>query len=78
MSYALSGPVPNLEGILKGGGIAPGTILALTPLVGPLGFGWDYDVHGTYHRSLIAAVVMLVVAAGSFMLLGRYRDFPQD
>ena len=174
ISYALGGPVPNLEVILKGGGVDPGTILTLTPLVGlssltgrlaggwlldrfwapavafvilavpavscwlltgtaldypsaavailligfalgveydvmayfvaryfglrnyaaiygtlyvffslgagvgPLGFGRDYDAHGNYHLSLMISAVILVLAAASFLLLGRYRHFADE
>lgn len=174
ISYALGGPVPNLEVILKAGGVAPATVLALTPLVGlsaiigriaggwlldrfwapgisfvilalpalscwmltgtaldyptaaaaifligfalgieydvvsyfvaryfglrsyasiygllyvcfaigagigPLAFGRDYDLHGNYHFSLTTAAVALIVAAGSFLLLGRYRIFADE
>lgn len=34
ISYALSGPIPNLEVLLRVGGVTPAHILALTPLVG--------------------------------------------
>jgi MFS family permease len=174
ISYALSGPVPNLEGILTGAGVAPGQILALTPLVGlsaligrlaggwlldrfwapavafvilglpglscwlltgtaldyptaamailligfalgieydvmsffvaryfglrsyaaiygtlyiffsigagigPMGFGRDHDAHGNYHLSLMEACVMLVLAAGALLALGRYRIFADE
>ena len=174
ISYALGGPVPNLEVILKGGGVDAATVLTLTPLVGlssivgriaggwlldrfwapavafvilslpgiscwlltgtaldyptaaaaivligfalgveydvmaffvaryfglrsyaaiygmlyvffslgagfgPYGFGRDYDLHGNYHLSLTISCVMLVVAAASFLLLGRYRDFADE
>ncbi len=174
ISYALGGPVPNLEAILKTGGVAPDTLLTLTPLVGlsaiigriaggwlldrfwapgisfvilalpalscwlltgtaldyptaaaaifligfalgieydvvayfvaryfgmrsyaaiygllyvcfalgagigPLAFGRDYDLHANYHLSLTTAAIALVVAAGSFLLLGRYRTFADE
>ncbi len=174
ISFALSGPVPNLEVMLRVGGVAPATIVGLTPLIGlsaligrlaggwlldrfwapavafvilglpaiafwilagatldyvtaatailmigfalgveydviayfvaryfglrsystiygviyvvfavgsgtaPLVFGWDYDRHGSYHLSLSVAAVMLVAAAGSLLLLGRYRHFADE
>ncbi len=174
ISFTLSGPVPNLEVMLRVGGVAPATILGLTPLIGlsalvgrlvggwlldrfwapgvafvilglpavafwlltgtsldyataaaailmigfalgveydvmayfvaryfglrryatiygmlyvvfafgsgtsPLVFGWDYDRHGNYHLSLTLAAVALLVAAGSLMLLGRYRQFADE
>ncbi len=42
---------------------------------GPLAFGMDFDRHGSYRLALIAAVVVLLCAALSFLTLGRYRDF---
>lgn len=45
---------------------------------GPLGFGWDYDVHGSYDLALKASFVLLLVAASSFLLLGRYRVFADE
>lgn len=174
ISYALGGPVPNLEGILRSDGLAPGAILTLTPLigltaligrliggwlldrfwapgvafvilslpglscwllagaaldyptaalaigligfalgieydvmayfvaryfglrkyaaiysvlyvpfscgagVGPLGFGRDYDLHGNYHLSLMVCCAMLILSAASLLLLGRYREFPEE
>ncbi|MEC3947443.1 MFS transporter [Sphingobium sp. HWE2-09] len=45
---------------------------------GPLGFGWDYDAHGSYDLALKASFVMLLIAAASFLLLGRYRVFPDE
>lgn len=174
VSFALAGPVPNLENILKAAHLSPATILALTPLVGltallgrliggwlldrfwapavgfvilgapalsclmlaggdlsqekaaaailligfalgveydliayfvaryfglrsyaaiygilyvcfalgsgtaPLVFGHDFDLHGNYDASLIASSLVLVAAAASFLLLGRYRVFAGD
>lgn len=49
ISLTLGGPVPNMEAILKGGGIGPAEILMLTPfiglsaLVGRLVGGWLID-----------------------------------
>ena len=49
ISFALAGPVPNLEIILRTSGIAPATILELTPLIGlasllgRLAGGWLLD-----------------------------------
>lgn len=172
ISFALSGPIPNLEVILRGGGVAPGMIVALTPLVGlssligrlaggwlldrfwapgvafvilslpglscwlltgtaldyptaavaifligfalgieydvmafcvsryfglrsyseiygflylffglgsglgPMLFGWDHDVNGSYQLSLTVACFVLVGSAAVLLALGRYRDFP--
>jgi MFS family permease len=45
---------------------------------GPLGFGWDYDLHGNYDVALMASFVMLLIAAASFLLLGRYRVFADE
>jgi predicted MFS family arabinose efflux permease len=45
---------------------------------GPLGFGWDYDAHGSYDLVLKASFVMLLLAAASFLLLGRYRVFTDE
>ncbi len=173
ISFALAGPVPNLETILVGQGLDAATILSLTPLVGlsallgrlvggwlldrfwapavgfvilaapatsslllasthlpyagaagailllgfalgveydliayfvaryfglksyaaiygilyvcfalgsgtaPLVFGHDRDVHGDYHLSLISSAILLAASAASFLLLGRYRVFPE-
>ncbi|MFZ2998666.1 hypothetical protein [Sphingobium sp.] len=45
---------------------------------GPLGFGWDYDAHGSYDLVLKASFVMLLLAAAAFLLLGRYRVFAEE
>lgn len=34
ISFALAGPIPNMENILKTGGVAPATVLHLTPFIG--------------------------------------------
>jgi predicted MFS family arabinose efflux permease len=34
ISFALAGPIPNMENILKTGGMGPDTVLKLTPLIG--------------------------------------------
>jgi len=34
ISFALAGPIPNMENILKSGGVSPATILMLTPFIG--------------------------------------------
>jgi MFS family permease len=174
ISFALGGPVPNLETMLKEGGVNPGSVVALTPLIGltaligrlaggwlldrfwapavafvilslpalscwlltgtaldvgtaalslcligfalgveydvvayfvaryfglrsysaiygvlyvffslgsgigPLAFGWDHDRHGSYHGALTLSLVMLLVAASSLLLMGRYRVFPDE
>lgn len=174
VSFALGGPVPNMENILTSAGVSPGTILALTPLIGfsalvgrviggwlldrfwapavgfiiislpaiscwlltgqdlsypvaaasifligfalgieydlmaylvcryfgmrsyatiygvlyvffalgagfgPLLFGKDFDVTGSYTRALIASCGILVAGAASLLLLGRYRRFDNE
>jgi MFS family permease len=45
---------------------------------GPLLFGLDYDRHGSYHLSLIGAVIALLATGFSFLTLGRYRRFDQE
>ncbi len=34
ISFALAGPIPNMENILKTGGVSPRTVLELTPFIG--------------------------------------------
>ncbi len=34
ISFALAGPIPNMENILKAGGVSPETVLHLTPFIG--------------------------------------------
>ena len=174
VSLTLGGPIPNMENILKGGGLTPAVVLTLTPLIGlsalsgriiggwlldrfwapavallilglpalscwllasasldytsaalsilligfalgveydlmayfvaryfgmrsytaiygilyvsfalgaglgPLLFGWDFDVHGNYRVSLVASAFVLVASAASLLLLGRYREFADE
>lgn len=42
---------------------------------GPLLMGADFDRHGSYDLSLGIGAVLLVVAAASLLLLGKYRSF---
>ncbi len=44
---------------------------------GPLLFGMDYDRHGSFHLSLVAAATVLLVTGLCFLTLGRYRRFDQ-
>ncbi len=43
---------------------------------GPLGFAWFRDTLGNYDGALRVASLVLVAAAASFLLLGRYRFAP--
>jgi MFS family permease len=174
ISFALGGPVPNLELILKDGGLSPSQALTVTPLIGlasisgrlvggwlldriwaplvgfvilslpafslwylgsgpldlaharlatfalgfalgieydlvaflvaryfglrrygaiygllyvcfaagagfsPMLFGHNHDVQGNFHAMLAGSAVVLVVAAASFLALGRYRKFDTE
>jgi MFS family permease len=78
ISYALGGPVPNLEGILKGGGVAPATILALTPLVGfssltgRLVGGWLLD---RFWAPAVAFVILALPGLSCWLLSGTALDY---
>lgn len=41
----------------------------------PMVFGHNHDTAGNFHAILSASAVALVLAAASFLLLGRYRQF---
>jgi MFS family permease len=42
---------------------------------GPLVFGLDYDAHGSFRLSLLAAVAVLLITGTLFLTLGQYRKF---
>ena len=42
---------------------------------GPLVFGLDFDRHGNFHLSLLAAVMVLLITGALFLTLGKYRTF---
>ncbi|SFO02915.1 MFS transporter [Sphingomonas sp. OK281] len=79
ISYALAGPVPNLEIILKSGGVAPGTVLALTPLVGLSAIigrifgGWLLD---RLWAPGISFVILALPAISCWLLTGTTLDYP--
>jgi len=43
--------------------------------LGPLVFGLDFDRHGNFHLSLLAAVAVLLITGTLFLSLGKYRIF---
>jgi MFS family permease len=43
--------------------------------LGPLVFGLDFDRHGNFHLSLLAAVAVLLITGTLFLTLGKYRSF---
>ena len=43
----------------------------------PMIFGHNHDTQGNFHAILSASSVMLIIAAASFLALGRYRRFDQ-
>lgn len=51
---------------------------ALGAGTGPLIMGADFDRHGNYDLTLQLGAVLLVTAAGSLLLLGRYRRFDSE
>ena len=46
--------------------------------IGPLVLGADFDANGNYHNSMLIGAAVLVISAASFLLLGRYRDYPAE
>jgi predicted MFS family arabinose efflux permease len=77
ISFALSGPVPNLEVILRVGGVGPATILALTPLIGlsaligRLAGGWLLD---RFWAPAVAFVILGAPALSFWLLSGATID----
>ena len=72
ISFALAGPIPNMEAILRGDGLNEGAIRAVTPfiglatLVGRLVGGWLLDL--VWAPGLAFAILCL--PAGALVLLG--------
>ena len=77
ISFALGGPVPNLEVILRGGGVSPGTIVALTPLVGlsaligRVAGGWLLD---RFWAPAVAFVILSLPGLSCWLLAGTMLD----
>lgn len=78
LSYALGGPIPNLEGILRLGGVTPATILTLTPLVGlssligRLVGGWLLD---RFWAPAVSFVILGLPAVSCYLLAGSAIDY---
>ena len=79
ISFALGGPVPNLEVILQGGGVTPGMIVALTPLVGlssltgRVAGGWLLD---RFWAPAVAFVILSLPGLSCWLLTGSALDYP--
>lgn len=78
ISFALGGPVPNLEVILRGGGLTPGMILALTPLVGLASLlgrvigGWLLD---RFWAPAVAFLILSLPGLSCWLLTGSMLDY---
>jgi MFS family permease len=79
ISFALGGPVPNLEVILKGAGLTPETVLALTPLVGlssltgRLAGGWLLD---RFWAPAVGFVILSLPGLSCWLLTSASLDYP--
>lgn len=79
LSFALGGPVPNLEVILRGGGVDPATIIALTPLVGlssltgRVAGGWLLD---RFWAPAVAFVILSLPGLSCWLLTGTALAYP--
>jgi predicted MFS family arabinose efflux permease len=77
ISFALGGTVPNMEGILRVGGLQPGTILALTPLIGASAIvgrvvgGWLLD---RFWAPAIGAVLLALPGLSYWGLMAETVD----
>lgn len=77
ISFALGGPVPNLEGILADRGLSPETILRLTPLVGLASItgrligGWLLD---RFWAPAVAFVILSLPSISCLMLTSGGLD----
>jgi MFS family permease len=78
ISFALAGPVPNLENILKASGIAPVNILALTPLIGVTALlgrlvgGWLLD---RFWAPAVGFVILGLPAVSCLMLAANHLNY---
>lgn len=78
ISFALAGPIPNMENILKSGGMTPGTVLQLTPfiglsaLAGRLAGGWLLD---RFWAPAVAFVILSLPGASCWILSHGPLDF---
>lgn len=78
ISFALGGPVPNLEVILRDAGMTPGMILALTPLVGlssltgRIAGGWLLD---RFWAPAVAFVILSLPGLSCWLLTGTMLDY---
>jgi len=48
---------------------------ALGAAIGPVAFGWSYDVTGNYIIPLLLSAGLMLVSAALLLTLGRYQDF---
>lgn len=77
LSFALGGPVPNLEGILTDRGLSPATILSLTPLVGMASItgrligGWLLD---RFWAPAVAFVILSMPSVACILLASGGLD----
>ena len=77
ISFALAGPIPNLEAILTDRGLAPETILTLTPLVGLCSIagrligGWLLD---HFWAPAVAFVILGMPAISCVILANGHLD----
>jgi MFS family permease len=77
ISFALAGPIPNLEAILTDRGLAPATILTLTPLVGLASIagrligGWLLD---HFWAPAVAFVILGMPAISCMILANGHLD----
>lgn len=78
ISFALGGPIPNMENILKMGGVPAETILQLTPfigfsaLVGRLAGGWLID---KYWAPGVAFFILCLPGVSSWILANGPLEF---
>lgn len=78
ISFALAGPVPNLENILKTNGITPAKVLELTPLIGVTALlgrligGWLLD---RFWSPAVGFVILGLPAVSCLMLTDQNLTF---